>query len=109
MNAEHFWAAVALLALGGWAFSNAHLSRSLLPMANAVGALQKVDALIDDRIMRVVQRIREREEKRPATQVQQAQGGNNAAADALKDIFGGQPIEPISEQPDSGEGLEIVS
>jgi len=109
---EHLWAAVAILALAGWTTVLVLLSRSLLPMANALGVLNKVDSVIDDRIMRVVQRIREREDKRSvlqATQPQQKETSGAARVNPITELFGQGAIEPVGEQPDSSENLEIVN
>lgn len=108
MNGEQFWAVVAFALLCGWTACLVLVARSLLPMANSIGTLNKVDALIDDRIMRTVQRIQER--MRPKVEVPpipSSQQPQNAAEAALKDLFGGAPLEPMDEQPDA-EGLEVV-
>lgn len=104
------WAAVALLALGGWAATLVLLARSLLPMANALFALTKVDSVIDDRIAKVVNRLRERADKAPAARpgLPPTVAPPNAAADAMRDLFGAVPFERLDEQPDA-DGVEVVS
>lgn len=98
--------AVALLALAGWTAVLVLFSRSLLPMANALAVLQKVDSVIDDRIMRVVTRIQDRQNKgKPAPRPQS--NPNEAAVEAVANLFGGAPLEPFGEQPDP-EGLEVI-
>ena len=104
-------AAVALVALAGWTAVLVLLSRSLLPMANALGVLHKVDSVVDDRIQRVVERIEGRRNRGvPVVPPPQPKPQSNQAASQLAEIFGGSPIEGIGEQPESdGERLEVVS
>ncbi len=106
-----FWAGIALLALAGWAVTLAILTRAFVPMANTLSILHKVDKLIDDRIATVVQRIRDRQD-RGMSKAQNVPRGTesdarDAANDALRQVFGGAPLEGIPEQPDSD--LEVVS
>jgi hypothetical protein len=104
------WACIAVVALIGWTAVLVLLSRALLPMANALVALHKVDALIDDRIAKLWTRVQQRQERTtpPPPRREQEQTGGNSAADALRDIFGSSPLLPVSEQPDADD-LEIVS
>lgn len=105
MSSDHFWALVAFLAIAGWTATNALLSRSLLPMANALGALHKVDATIDDRIMKVVTRVRERQNP---PRVNEQPKREQQQVNPLADLFGGAPIAPVGDQPDADERLEVV-
>lgn len=108
MNQANVFAFIAVLALAGWTAVLVLFSRSLLPMANALSVLHKVDKLIDDRIAAVVERIRARQQRgAPKAGPQTGQTQQNTGDDELARIFGGSPIEPLGEQPDSS--LEVVS
>jgi len=96
---------VAVAALGGWSAVLILLSRSLLPMANALGALNKVDALFDERVMKVLDRVRDRQN--PARKVNRDQPPQQQPVNPLSQIFGGDPLTPVMDQPDA-EGLEVV-
>ena len=63
MTHEQLWAALAFLLLCGWAATLILLSRSLLPMANALGVMHKIDDLFDKRINAVLDRYREQKKK----------------------------------------------
>jgi hypothetical protein len=112
VSVEQVWAAVALLCLAGWAATLAALSRALLPMANALGALRKVDALVDERIAGTVQRLRERQAAKtlavaaPPSDTRNADAAR-AAARTIETIFGPDAMRPTDEQPDP-EGLEVL-
>jgi hypothetical protein len=106
MTDAHFWACIALLALGGWASTLVFLGKSMLPMANALGALNKVDALFDERVMKVLDRVRDRQNPaRKANRDQPPQ--QQTPTNPLSQIFGGDPLIPVGDQPDA-EGLEVV-
>ena len=95
------WALTTLVALSGWTALLVFYSRASLVQANALNVLHKLDAMFDDRVTRVVGRIQERALRPKAPTLQSpSQPPQNAAQDALRDIFGGQPLEPIDEQPD---------
>jgi len=109
MNDAHLWAAIALLALGGWAFTNVRVTHGLLPQANALNVLGKLDAIIDERIRVVVERVTARAERRPPGDQPRAQTqARNAATEELERAFGGMPLSPIGEQPDSDQRMEVV-
>lgn len=110
MTSPILWAVVALLAMAGWSAVLVLLSRSLLPMANALGALNRVDTLFDERVMKVLTRVRDRQERRPTPPKPSDNytAGVDPAA-PMRDIFGGGlGIEPIGDQPDSDD-LEIIN
>jgi hypothetical protein len=100
--------AAAVIFASGWAFTLIALSRSLLPMANALSVQNKLNTFIDDRIYETLARIESKRNPKPAL-VEEKPKNTNGAADALRSVFGGAPIiEPIGEQPDA-PGLEIFS
>ena len=110
MVVEAALGATALLAFAGWTYTLVALMRHLLPMANAVGVLQKVDALVDDRITRVVTRIREKESEKPNVPPGKPQPApRDATQDAFRSIFGTNAIvEPLLDQPDADD-VEVMN
>lgn len=97
---------IAFLALAGWSVFLVMFTRAQLPSANALGILQKVDQAMDERIKRLLTSIEAK--RRPA--VQSVPSQPNAAQEELRNIFGGNPVAPIGEQPDSEDDrLEIIS
>lgn len=108
MESALLWSSVALLALAGWAGTLFVLTKALMPQANALNVLQKVDTLIDGRIRSVVERVQQRQGKLPdpktiGTRV--VDNPDDAAASAIRDVFGGAPLMPLDEQPDSGSEM----
>jgi len=107
MTTTQVLAAATILALAGWTVTLIFLMRALLPMANALKVHAQLNENIDKQIRQVVERIQSRQggiplpkEKRMASEAPET------TLDALRDVFGGSPIEPISEQPDND--LEIT-
>lgn len=59
------FAIVALAALGGWAYTLVSLNRSILPNAQAIQALTKVNDIMDERIRAVLANFEKRSNKSP--------------------------------------------
>ncbi len=102
MTTAQFWAAATIVVLAGWTVTLIFLMRALLPMANALKVYSQLNEHIDRQIRQVVERIQGRQggiplpkEKRMASEPPET------TIDALREVFGGNPIEPISEQPDN--------
>lgn len=111
MTEAQLWALIAFLMLSGWATSLVLFARATLPMANALSVTNKVDALVDDRIVKLYERIEQRRTKGASTVRQPAAKPTDTipADDAAREIartFGGMPFSP--EQPDA-ESVEIFS
>lgn len=106
MSGMEAWLALSLLAVvgfAGWAVTLIFLSKALLPMANALGVIFKVDDLFDKRINAVLDRYRE-QRRAAAPKVPEQKPTSPLAG------FGGPaPLIPDSmsavdlEQPDSVE------
>jgi hypothetical protein len=109
MSGDVLWAGVALGALIALGVFEALLARAILPMANALKALNGVDAFIDDRIAKTIGRIRERESgRKPPATTSASPPQRNAAQEELARTFGGLDglLEPIGDQPDAGMEIE---
>lgn len=109
MESALLWSSVALLALAGWAATLFVVTKALIPQAKALETLQRVDTLIDNRIRSVVERIQQRQGKLPDAKTvgsRPTESPDDAAASAIRDIFGSAPLLPIDEQPESG--IEVV-
>lgn len=109
MESALLWSSVALLALAGWAATLFVVTKSIVPQANALNTLQKVDAFIDERVRTVVERIQQRQGKLPDPKTigtEKVRNPDDAAAAAIRDVFGAPPLLPIDEQPESG--IEVV-
>lgn len=102
--------AVALVALAGWTAVLVLLSRSLLPMANSLATLNKVDAAIDDRIARVLGRLRERVAPKPETAPPPAAAAQMSPGEAaIRDLFGsGGGLEPLEDQPEAEAEMNLA-
>jgi hypothetical protein len=109
MTEAQIWSGVALLSLAGWGTFIVMVARSVLPQANALGSLHKIDALIDDRITKIIDRIRSRQTPPPAVQSSQQPSNGQTRTNPIEQIFGGTPLEPIGDQPDSDSSIEVVS
>jgi hypothetical protein len=107
MTEAQVWSVVALFAIAGFATFVVQVARGVLPQANALGSLQKTDALIDERISKILDRIRIRQNPQQAAHASQP-SQNGSQTNPIEELFGGAPLEPIGDQPDSG-GLEVVS
>lgn len=99
MTSANLWAGIALLALGGWALTLFILNKSLMPQANALNVLQKVNAMIDDRVIAILERLKNRRS------VPKIPGQPPAPADDqithLRQIFGDDPlVDRVLEQPE---------
>lgn len=101
---------LALAGFAGWTVTLIFLSKSILPMANALNALGKLGGYEDEKIRKVIERIQERTggvipppPKVPAREHQQS------GVDAVRQAFGGDVFQPIGEQPPSdADELEVV-
>ena len=106
MTSGEIWAVIALLALGGWAWSNFTLQRALVPVANAFNILEKLSDRMDDRIRETVERIANRRGSVPAPAVVAPKPSRNPDLEAINQVLGGNLIEPLGEQPEAG--MDIV-
>lgn len=106
MTSAEVWASLALATMLGFAAFLVAFARALLPQASAFSVLEKTDERMDSRISALLERIRNREQKKEPTQPLAPQ----QRTDPLAQIFGGAPLEtsPILEQPDAEPGLEVV-
>lgn len=103
---EALWfAVVAVLALAGWMLTLAMLTRTLLPMANALAVCQKIVDREDTKVASLVERVmRKREPNQPPANT--TRRPDEQPANPMN-IFGAlEPTMPIDEQPDP-DGLEI--
>jgi hypothetical protein len=107
-----FWACIAIICLFGWMVTLIFLSKSILPMANALSALGKLEAHMDEQIRRVLERIQQKQgsiPNPPKVPVTEQKSSTEAALDAVRNMFGKDALRPIGEQPPSdAEGLEIA-
>ena len=109
MTDAHLWAAIALLALAGWAATNVFVGKANLPTANALGSLVKTNNAIDDRVYATIQRIQQRQQK-IAPKPEQPESRRPTAEQAeMSRMFGGVSFGddgPIPDQPPPG--LEVA-
>lgn len=99
------WPGVALLALLGWAFTLVAFTRSLLPQASVLSVLQRVDALMDERVTSTIQRIRDREGKLGKPPTVPPLGMTSGPRGVFDELFG-QKESGFGEQP-YPEGVEV--
>src|ERR1700691_5348845 len=104
MTEAQLWALIAVLALAGWGASLVLFARSTLPMANALSVTNKVDALVDDRIAKTLERIETRRSRgqRPAQPAAPPEvppfAERGGPSSDIGRVFGGPPFD---EQPDA--------
>lgn len=105
MTDAHLWAFFCALMLFGWAVTLFIVTRSILPQANSLKVLERVDSFVDTRVAQVIERARHRAQKASPPKPQQEQREDVVTpAEALSRIFGESPLvndEPILEQPDA--------
>jgi len=111
MTEAQLWALLTFAALGGWAASLILFARATLPMANALAVTNKVDAMVDDRIAKTLERIEMRRSRgkpaqQPASKPPESMINTGRPSDEVGLIFGGPLL--FEEQPDA-EGIEILS
>lgn len=105
-----FWALVALAALGGWVATLFVVTKSIVPHANALATLGRLDAHIDDRLRAILEKSGRRTHvpvvpgKASTPTSPSREGEAPSALDAVREIFGG--TDPIIEQPDAVEIVE---
>ncbi len=110
MNA--LWQFVALLGFAGWMVTLVMVMRYMLPMANALGALQKISGFVDDRIATQLERAKRVWDAKgmPTATVkpQPPQRQQQEPADPIYQVFGGPVLEPFGDQPEAEEGIEVM-
>ena len=100
------WAgfAVALAALGLLAWFVAAFARAQLPQAQALMQLNKLDAEIDNRIGRVIERLRQREHPEKRTVAPPSLRPADARPpDPFQGVFDPGGIEPLEDQPEMAD------
>ena len=105
MTDAHLWAAIALAAIVGCGILLYLMARSVLPMLNALAVAEKVDERMDNRIRAILERAKTMDERKRPQVVPGQQSAQRV--NPLEEIFGGAPLEPIGEMPDS-EGVDVV-
>lgn len=112
MTASILWAFVAVVAFAGWAMTLIYVSKSILPMANALNVLGKLSGYEDEKIRKVLERIQQKQGGIPNPPKVPATGqksSTEAAMDAVRNAFGNNVLQPIGEQPPADtDGLEVV-
>lgn len=110
MTSAELWAAIALLALAGWSFSNYTVQRSFVPITNAFSILEKLNERIDNQIRETLARIQQRTGgtvPAPSKSVAPPSPHDNML-DQVNQVLGAAALSPMEEQPDSGESIEIA-
>lgn len=109
MTDAHLWATVALAAILGCGFLLYMMARTILPNANAMKVLHEIDARFDERVRSILHKatdLKKKEAPQPIAGVAPPQG--QMPTNPLEQLFPGSRIfEPITEQPEAAEGLEI--
>jgi hypothetical protein len=104
-----WFALIAALALGGWAWTNIAHARASLPAANAYKVIQQIvereDKMVESMVSRL-ERARNRGAEPAREHTPPPQREQRDSANPLAHLFSGFTETPIIEQPDSG--MEVV-
>lgn len=109
MTSGEVWAVIAFACLGGWAVTLFITTRAWVPNANAFGILEKLANRQDEQIRATLERIQSRRGIAPAPrQLPPQKAPHEQAMEQISRALGGAPLEPLEEQPDPDESVDIV-